>query len=309
MRRLALPASGRCPEMNDVAGTRAPSPFERVVARIGSLGAVDTPADLLAKGIRQLLPGGKLKDAISGTWLGHALHPALTDVVVGSFLSATALDVLAGEDGDVAAQRLLMLGIAAYGPTALAGASDWADGAVDDRVKRVGIVHAGGNLLALTLYTRSLAARRRGARGRGALLAGAGTSVLLGGAFLGGHLSLRLGIGPDQTVFDPGSEEWRPAIAAEELVEGQPRRVMVEDTPVLLLKTPGRTYAIHDRCSHRGCSLSEGELDGHELTCGCHGSRFDLRDGSLLGGPATAPQPAFEVREADGMLEVRLPEG
>jgi nitrite reductase/ring-hydroxylating ferredoxin subunit len=293
--------------MKDAGSTGALSPFEPLVARIASLSAVDGPADALARTLRKVIPKGAVKDAISGTWLGHALHPALTDVVVGSFLSATAVDLIAGRNGRVASQRLLMLGIAAYGPTALAGASDWADGAVDERVRRVGAVHAGGNLLALTLYARSLAARRRGAHLKGALLAGAGSSVLVGGAFLGGHLSLRLGIGPDQTVFDPGTEDWSQAIEAAQLVEGRPARVVVGDTPVLLVRTAARTYAIHDRCSHRGCSLAEGEVSGHEVVCSCHGSRFDLEDGALLGGPATAPQPAYEVRELDGTVEVRLP--
>lgn len=293
--------------MNDVGSPGALSPFEPVVARIASLTAVDGPAGALAKALRNVIPKGPVKDAISGTWLGHALHPALTDVVVGSFLSATAVDVLAGRNGRMASQRLLMLGMAAYGPTALAGANDWADGAVDERVRRIGAVHAGGNLLALTLYVRSLAARRRGAHRKGALLAGAGSAVLVGGAFLGGHLSLRLGIGADQTVFDPGTEDWSPAIEATQLTEGSSTRVVVGDTPVLVVRSPDRIYAIHDRCSHRGCSLAEGEVSGHEVVCSCHGSRFDLRNGSLLGGPATAPQPAYEVRELDGTIQVRLP--
>jgi nitrite reductase/ring-hydroxylating ferredoxin subunit len=68
---------------------------------------------------------------------------------------------------------------------------------------------------------------------------------------------------------------------------------------------PPRTHAIHDRCGHRGCLLSNGELDGDVITCSCHGSRFDVRDGALLQGPAVAAQPAFECREVDGRIEVR----
>jgi nitrite reductase/ring-hydroxylating ferredoxin subunit len=74
---------------------------------------------------------------------------------------------------------------------------------------------------------------------------------------------------------------------------------------VLLVRRDGRVYAIHDRCAHRGCLLSEGDLDGNVITCSCHGSQFDIRDGTLLRGPATAGQPALEVRETDGSLEVR----
>ena len=117
--------------------------------------------------------------------------------------------------------------------------------------------------------------------------------------------TLRKGVGPDQTAFDPGPTDWTPAADAAQLQEGQPTRVVVDDTPVLLLKQGELTYAIHDRCSHRGCSLSQGSVEGEEIVCACHGSRFDRRDGSVRGGPATAPQPAFEVPEHAGALELR----
>jgi nitrite reductase/ring-hydroxylating ferredoxin subunit len=81
--------------------------------------------------------------------------------------------------------------------------------------------------------------------------------------------------------------------------------VVVQDTPVLLMREGELVFAIHDRCSHRGCSLSEGTIEGDEIVCACHGSRFDRRDGSLRGGPATAPQPVFQVRENGGRIEIR----
>jgi nitrite reductase/ring-hydroxylating ferredoxin subunit len=87
--------------------------------------------------------------------------------------------------------------------------------------------------------------------------------------------------------------------------DGTPTRVVVDDTPVLLVRAGGDVYALHDRCSHRGCSLADGEIDGLEVVCACHGSRFDLRDGSVKQGPATAPQPAFETREREGKVEIR----
>jgi nitrite reductase/ring-hydroxylating ferredoxin subunit/uncharacterized membrane protein len=288
------------------APPRDRSPFEPLVRAIESASIIDKPATLVSRAVRGALSPGKVKDALSGTWLGHALHPAMTDVVIGSFVSASALDLLAGAEGSVASERLIMLGMAAYLPTAAAGASDWVDGAVDARVKRVGIVHAAGNSVALALYIASLISRRRGSRATGALLSGLGAGVLMTGGYLGGHLTLRRGIGPDQTVFDPGPDEWQAATGADQLEPGKPLRVIVEETPVLLLDTGDTIYAIHDRCSHRGCPLSDGEVEGHEIVCACHSSRFDLRDGSVVGGPATAPQPAFDARRQDGVVEVRL---
>jgi nitrite reductase/ring-hydroxylating ferredoxin subunit len=80
---------------------------------------------------------------------------------------------------------------------------------------------------------------------------------------------------------------------------------VVDAPPMLLVREGELIFAIHDRCSHRGCSLSEGKLQGSEIVCGCHGSRFDLRTGAVLGGPATAPQPSFQVRVQDGVVQVR----
>lgn len=252
------------------------------------------------------MPKGAVKDAVSGTWLGHAVHPMLTDVVIGSFLSASALDALAPDADGRASERLIALGLIAYLPTALTGVNDWADTEpVDDGIRRAGLVHANSNLLAASLYWMSLTRRRRGERGKGALFGALGATVLMIGGYLGGHLSLSKGVGPAQTVFDPGPSDWTPAADASLLSQGEPIRVVVDETPVLLLRSGERIYAIHDRCSHRGCSLSEGEVHGEEVVCGCHGSRFDLRDGALRAGPATEAQPAFQVREQDGRLEVR----
>ena len=125
------------------------------------------------------------------------------------------------------------------------------------------------------------------------------------GGYLGGHLSLNRGIGPDQTVFDPGSSEWTSGGGHLGLADRRPLRVVVDDTPVLLVRDGDQIYAIHDRCSHRGCSLSDGELEGDEIVCGCHGSRFDRRTGALKRGPATSAQPAFQVRVENGRVEIR----
>ena len=286
---------------------RTPAPLEGLIERLESNESFDRPAKALSWKLSEVLGPGPLKDALSGTALGHAVHPMLTDVVIGSFISATALDLIGGDDSGRAAERLIALGIAAYPPTALTGASDWADGSVgNDSMRRVGVVHAVTNSAALGLYAASLAARRRGSRGKGAVLGLLGAGALGVAGYLGGHLTYGQGIGVDTTVFDPGPVAWTPAAGATELIEGEPQRVTVGDTPVLVLKQDGRLLAIHDRCSHRGCSLlARGPVDGEEIQCDCHGSRFSLRDGGLLRGPATRPQPAFDARERDGKVELR----
>lgn len=268
---------------------------------------LDDPGKKLGKLARDAIAPGAVKDALSGTWLGHALHPLLTDVVIGSLVSATLLDVLGGDSEGEAAERLIAIGLASYAPTALTGANDWADTeVVDPRIRRVGLAHATANATALGFYAASLVARRRGARRGGKLLGLTGAAALAAGGYLGAHMSFVQGVGPNQTAFDPGPSEWTDAGESAGLPTGEPRSVVVGDTPVLLLRHRDGLHAIHDRCSHRGCLLSDGEIDGEAVICACHGSRFRLEDGSVERGPATAPQPAFETRENGGRIELRM---
>jgi nitrite reductase/ring-hydroxylating ferredoxin subunit/uncharacterized membrane protein len=285
----------------------SPTPLKPLVEALESASVLDSPGATVGKAVRRAVRPGAVKDALSGTWLGHALHPLLTDVVIGSFVSATLLDLLGGDDNGQAAERLIAVGIAAYGPTALTGVNDWADTEIaDPPVRRVGLVHAASNAAALSLYSASLVARRRGARTRGKALAAAGATVLGLGGYLGGHMSYTRGVGPNETVFDPGPTDWTPAMAASDLAPGEPKRVVVEETPVFLLRYDDGVHALHDRCNHRGCSLTGGEIDGESIVCPCHRSRFSLRDGSVEHGPATVDQPAYEVREREGKVELRL---
>jgi nitrite reductase/ring-hydroxylating ferredoxin subunit len=292
---------------NSGLARRQLTPLEPLVKRIEAADVLDPAAKIVGRTVRGLLSREPLKDLLSGSWLGHALHPMLTDLVIGSFMSATMLDLLGGDRSGVAQRRLITLGVAAYAPTALAGINDWADTeTVDDGIRRAGFVHAGTNLVALSLYSISLRARSRGATRSGVLFGALGAGVLAGGGYLGGHLSLTKGVGPNQTVFDPGSGDWIVAADASQLPDGRPTRVVVDDTPVLLLRRDEHIFAIHDRCSHRGCSLTEGDIEGDEVVCACHGSRFSLRDGALQRGPATTPQPAFQVRlREDQRIEIR----
>jgi nitrite reductase/ring-hydroxylating ferredoxin subunit/uncharacterized membrane protein len=276
-------------------------PLARAIERAAVL---DPAAKAAGKAVRGVLHPGPLKDALSGTWLGHALHPLLTDTVIGTWTSALLVDLTGGRDS-AAADRLVAAGVLCALPTAVSGVSDWADAEFgSDGVRRVGTVHALGNVTALGLQVASLAARRRGARGTGVRLSLGANALLALTGYLGGHLSFGQGIGVDQTVFDPGPAEWTDALAAADL-GAEPATAVVADTPVLITRAGGSVLALHGRCSHRGCPLSWGTIDGEVIQCACHGSRFSLRDGSVRRGPATAPQPAFEAREVDGRIQLR----
>lgn len=274
--------------------------------RVGSLDGLDEPAEAVARKVRGLLDPGAVKDAISGAWLGHALHPLLTDIPIGSWSSATMLDLFGGRRSRAAAQRLIGIGALAAVPTAVTGTSDWADTTpADDAVRRIGAVHAVANTAALLLYGTSLRARRRGRHGRGVVLGFAGLGALVVGGHLGGHLSYDKGVGVDQTVFRSRPEEWTPTVPERRVREGEATRASAGDLDVLLARHEGRIYALADRCTHRGGSLSEGTLADGCVTCPLHGSVFRLADGAVMRGPAGAPEPAFDVRVEEGIVEVR----
>jgi nitrite reductase/ring-hydroxylating ferredoxin subunit len=165
-------------------------------------------------------------------------------------------------------------------------------------------VHAIGNTTALVLHTLSWTSRRRGARTRGLALSGLGYAILAFSAWLGGHLSFARGVGVNQTAFQDGPSEWTAVIDESELEEAKLTPVLADDVGVLLVRKGPRIYALADRCSHRGCSLHKGKLKDDAVTCPCHGSTFRL-DGSILKGPATSPQPSFEVRTQEGKIELR----
>lgn len=276
---------------------------ETVAERIEQLEGLDLVSEPLQQAVQTLIPQeSELKDLLSGTWLGHPLHPPLTDVVIGAWTSALLLDLVGGEDAEAAADLLVAAGVLAAIPTAASGLSDWAE--LHGGSRRVGSVHALGNTTALVLHALSYSARRRGDRRRGIALSTVGYGIVSFSAWLGGHLSFGKGVGVNQTAFDDAPREWTPLLAEAELEDRKLIGAQANGVGVLLVRTGERISALADRCSHRGCSLHEGELTDDTIICPCHGSAFRL-DGSIVKGPATSPQPAFDIRTSEGMVEIR----
>jgi nitrite reductase/ring-hydroxylating ferredoxin subunit/uncharacterized membrane protein len=274
--------------------------------RLAALEPLDAPAKPIAKKVRDLIPKGEVKDALSGTWLGHAVHPLLQLLPLGTWTSAVILDLIGGEDGESSADKLIGTGLLAALPTFVTGWNDYADTeAASDSVRRIGIVHAAVNGAGAVLFTGSLVARGRGDRGKGKLLALAGMGAVTAGGWLGGHLAYAEGVGVDNTAFEDYPEDWTRVADDAELADGAPRRVAVDGIPLLVVRDGGEVRVLADRCVHRGGSLSEGEVSGGCVTCPLHGSRFRLSDGSVVRGPAAYPQPALDVRVNDGAVEVR----
>ena len=166
--------------------------------------ALDQPVRALEPVIETVFGTGARGSVLRGDWLGHAVHPVLTDVVLGTWTSATVLDLVGGPDSSVAAQRLVATGLLAAGPTAWTGWAEWL--AAGPREKRVGLVHAVTNAVAIGIYAASWSARRRGRHGRGAGLALAGAAVSGVGGYLGGHLSAARKVGSHHPAYDDAAQ-------------------------------------------------------------------------------------------------------
>jgi nitrite reductase/ring-hydroxylating ferredoxin subunit/uncharacterized membrane protein len=280
--------------------------LHHLVERIGALAGLDGPAEAVAKWVRGAIPRGPVKDALSGTPLGHPVHPLLTDLPIGTWTSAVVLDVVGGRAARPASRRLIATGIVAAVPAATTGLNDWADTTpASDGVRRIGGVHAVANVTALGLFAASLAARAGDRHGKGVALGLAGMGALAVGGHLGGHLSFARAVGVDQNALESPPEDWTEVLDDAALPEGEPRAADLDGGQIVLVRRNGLVFALGDRCAHRGGRLHEGELAGDCIECPLHGSRFRLEDGSVERGPSSYPQPTYEVRVQNGRIAVR----
>jgi nitrite reductase/ring-hydroxylating ferredoxin subunit len=76
--------------------------------------------------------------------------------------------------------------------------------------------------------------------------------------------------------------------------------------PIAIARVDDAFFAFGDTCTHQGCSLADGELDGVTVTCPCHGSQFNVTTGDVLRGPARESVPSYPVRLEAGALQVEV---
>lgn len=174
-----------------------------LMRRLETAEVLDRPVRAIEPTIQSVFGSGVRGAALRGDWLGHALHPLLTDVVIGSWTSATVLDVLGRGHWSAPAKALVATGLAAVGPTAWTGWAEWSASSARD--KRVGLVHVAGVGLAIGMYASSWVARTRGNHHRGARLAMAGAGAAGAAGYLGGHLALARNVGSHHPAFDAAS--------------------------------------------------------------------------------------------------------
>src|SRR5687767_14784282 len=286
-----------------------PVDLVRTLANQKSLDGIAGP---LQEAIRSLFAsagtaGGKAKNFLHGSALGHPLHPALIELPVGAWTLAAILDALevAGLHRNRGlADTAIKIGLVGAVGAAVAGATDWAE--TDGRAKRIGLAHGVMNLAATGLYAASLLLRRR-SRSRGIALSMTAFGVAMSSAFLGGHLAYGEQIGVDHTATadQDTPEKYVAVLDAGELAENKPAKVSTGGVAIVLVKQGDSIYALRETCTHLGGPLSEGKIEGDGIRCPWHGSRFCLKDGRVLDGPAVFPERLFDVRVREGRIEVR----
>ncbi|MBK5221453.1 MAG: DUF2231 domain-containing protein [Acidimicrobiia bacterium] len=159
-----------------------------MVQRLEADARLDSLGRKIAERVQPLTEGDP-GAALRGDWLGHALHPLLTDLPIGCFTSAFMLDLVGGTSSRKASQRLIGLGLVATVPTMVTGAVDYSEASDDPRIRRVGVVHGVGNLVGGLLYFRSWRSRRRDHHMRGVMWGALGGGVVSFTGYLGGHMA------------------------------------------------------------------------------------------------------------------------
>jgi len=277
--------------------------LQQAARRLERLEALDKVAKPLAGAAGRAVRPRVVRNLLSGADLGHPLHPMLTDLPIGAWVSSALLDAAGGPPAEGAADLLVTAGVVAAVPTAAAGLNDWSDIAGPET--RVGLVHAALNTTALSLYLALLVARAR-ARRRGRQALGlAGLEVLLGGGYLGGHLCFVLGVEVNRTAWEQPPQQWTPVLADTGLADGELCRADAGSVPVLLYRTDGTVYALASTCTHMGGPLQQGTISDGCVTCPWPGSTFRFADGSIVRSPASTPEPSHQTRIQNGRIEVR----
>ena len=283
----------------------------------------------IADGFYKLPGTGGIKNVLHGTWpLHHPLHPAITDITIGAYTAVVALDVLflfnsqtlgsarvANAPGLAdAADFVLIVAFISSLIAVASGLTDWKDTSGEER--RTGMLHGLVMVVATILFVASISLRLPGGIQGAELrtlaigLSTLGWIVMLVGAFFGGEMAYGYGTQVNRQAWSEHPTKWQKLeIAEKDLQDRKPLVGTTKDgTEVFVAKIDDKIHAMGNKCTHAGGPLNEGEwvgADRCEIQCPWHGSVFCAKDGAVRQGPATFPEVGFEVRVADGVIEVR----
>jgi nitrite reductase/ring-hydroxylating ferredoxin subunit/uncharacterized membrane protein len=244
-----------------------------------------------------------VKDLLNGTWLGHPLHPALTDIPIGAFVVALVLDLVGQGQGAFWAMIVGQVGFAA---SLVSGLADYTD--TDGSARTRATIHGTLMLVAGVLAGLSIIMRDGGAIAGGlptGLLVIA-LAVMLAGAYVGGDVVFAMGNMVSRHAFRGPGTKWIALDTGDvadlmTLPESSPRKMRAGINDLVVIRVGDTVHALHAVCAHAGGPLDKGTItpDGC-LECPWHGARYRLTDGSLRRGPSVYDQPAYELRTRDG---------
>jgi nitrite reductase/ring-hydroxylating ferredoxin subunit/uncharacterized membrane protein len=290
-------------------GTMRNGIFDWFIELVQDVPAFDTVANSVQPVVKEAVlnspNGAAIKKTLHGAWLGHALHPVLTDFPIGAWTMAALFDAISGGDrayAAPAADACIAIGVATAVPAAITGLNDWSE--LFGRPARVGVAHAACNVVATTLYASSLISRKAN-RPLGVRLAYCGFGVMMLGGLLGGHLVFAQQIGVNRSSAQELPTDFVAVMPEADLQPDKPTKATVRGKELVLVKHGGRVFALLAACSHLGGPLDKGKLVNGGIRCPWHGSVFSLDDGRVLESPASIAQTCFETRIRDGQIEVR----
>jgi nitrite reductase/ring-hydroxylating ferredoxin subunit/uncharacterized membrane protein len=251
-----------------------------------------------------------LKVFLNGTWVGHPLHPMLTDIPIGAWTLTILLDLTGLLFGfsqlGLASGITACIGVLGALAAAAAGLADWMD--IDPPEKAIGAFHASVNVSATILFLISFFMRwgRHWQFGWAAfVVALTGYLLVALGGYLGGALVFYKGVMINRNAYRTGPDDFKPAVATSELADGQCKRVLVEQQPILFLKLDGTVYALGAVCSHYGAPLNDGKIVERTIECPWHASRFALEDGRVVQGPACAGVPVYDCKIVGDQVQIK----
>ena len=245
-----------------------------------------------------------VKDFLNGTWLGHPVHSALTDLPIGALTVSIVLDIVGQSVGaDVA----LLVGVLSMLAAAVTGVADYTD--IDGTPRMRATVHSTLMIVALVLFAISLAIRAGDPVDRAVPIALVviGYVVMSTSAAIGGDLVYLIGTHVNRHAWRGAGATWIPLELGDlpDIPEGGPTKVKAGINSLVLVREGETILGLHETCAHAGGPLAEGALVDGCIECPWHGSRFRLADGQVARGPSMYDQPAYEVRRGDAGWEVR----
>ncbi|HEV8534739.1 MAG TPA: DUF2231 domain-containing protein [Candidatus Limnocylindria bacterium] len=264
------------------------------------------------------LPGTRpIKTLLHGTWpLHHPLHPAVTDLTIGGYTAAVAVDLLyliTREPGLLrAADFLIIASFITSLISIVSGLTDWNE--TYDEERRTGMLHGLLMVVASVGFVISIWLRLAAGADQRDLAIGialAAWVVLIVASYFGGEMVFGYGTEVNRVAWTEVPTKWERLDLTDASLEDRKPVVAKAKSGVdlFVVKLDGKINAMVNTCTHAGGPLNEGKwvgADRCEIQCPWHGSQFCVKDGGVRHGPATFSEVSLEVRtDGSGRIEVR----